>query len=466
MDLRRPAGTPSRFRAPPKAQAGPRLELTVDSLAFGGEGVARHEGLVVLVDGGLPGDRVVARVVHRSRNFARARVETVLSPSPHRIPARCAHFPECGGCSYQHLDYSAQLAAKRGQVVDLLERIGRFSAPSVAPALGAARPFLYRNRMTYAFASREGSAPGLHRRGDPLGVVEVPGCLLPESTLQQAYLRLRDDLRSLPPGRRPSQIAIQAGESGEFPVGMLRGPGDPPADILRLAVAWTADAGPLRGVVWVGESGERQRDRGSVPRFLSGEGHVHRRLGAYRYRLPAGSFFQANTEVAATLFEEVARRCSIGSGDILELYSGVGALTLFLGGTGMRVLAVEGDATAVRAAEVNARENRVETVEFRTEGVQEAVSRLGASGRKFGTVVVDPPRSGLPPATAGILCKLALQRILYISCNPSTLARDLKAMAESGEWRLQEVVPVDLFPQTAEIECLAELLPVPQERRS
>ena len=439
--------------------SGTRLELTVDSLAFGGDGVARHQGLVVLVEGGLPGDRVRARLVRRSRNFARARVEEILSPSASRVPAACPHFPECGGCAYQSLDYSVQPGEKRQQIVDLLERVGRFPEPAVAPALAPPDPFHYRNRMTYVLPPRKDSGPGLHRRSESGDSLEVEACLLPESTLQRAYLEIRNDLRGLQPPGRPFQIEIQAGEPGERPLALLRGRGEPGAGILRLATLWTGKGGPLDGVIWSGEVSGRHRGRAGRTRILEGKGHVFRCLGPFRYRVPAGSFFQANAPMAVRLFGEVVRRCGTAPGGILELYCGVGALSLFLAGTGSPVLALEGDRAAVKAALDNGQDNRVPGIDFRVEEIGKAVRRLEASSLRFGTVVVDPPRSGLPPGTAPALGRLARERILYLSCNPSTLARDLREIVAEGNWRLSEVIPADLFPMTAEIECLAELLP-------
>jgi len=459
MDSRRPARSPSPARGPGHGEAGSRLELTIDSLAFGGEGVARHGGLVVLVCGGLPGDRVRARILHRSSNFARAQAEEVLSPSPDRVAARCPHFPECGGCAYQNLHYPVQLAEKRKQVRDLLERMGRFPDPPVADTLASPEPFLYRSRMTYALAAGKASGPGLHRRGAPGEILEVEGCLLPESPIQEAYLGIRTDLRRLDSRQRPAQVEIQGGEPGERPVALLRGRGGPGGEVLGLAARWTGGEGPFSGVVWSEEGKGGRRFPGGRTRTLAGKDHVFRHLGRYRYRVPAGSFFQANATMAGSLFEEVARRSEVVREGILELHSGVGALSLFLGASGNSVLALEADRAAVGAALENSRENRIPNVEFRVGEVGKELGRLEASARRFGAVVVDPPRSGLPRGAARVITRLAREKILYLSCNPPTLARDLREIAEEGAWRLSEVVPADMFPHTAEIECLAELVP-------
>ncbi len=433
--------------------------MTVESLAFGGEGVARHEGLVVLVEGALPGERVLARLTRRSRNFARARAEAILSSSPSRIPPRCRHFPECGGCAYQHLEYPAQLEAKRRQIFDLLTRIGRFRDPAVSPPIASPRPFQYRCRMTYALPAGAGEAPGLHRRQDPASIVEVDSCLLPEEALQEAYGRLANGLRKLPAAHRPALVEVQAGEPGERPLVLLRGRGGPPGEILRLAAAWCGAGGPFGGVVWSGEAGDRRRGGGARHRTLAGNGWIRRRLGRFVFRVPAGAFFQANTELAARLFELTAARCGPQGEGILELYCGVGPLTLYLAGTGSRILAVEGNPAALEAAKANCRENDLAGVELKGGSVEKAIRELEASGRRFGAVVADPPRSGLARGTAPLLGRLAVGKILILSCDPATLARDLREIVEGGRWRLERVFPLDLFPQTAEIECLAELAP-------
>jgi 23S rRNA (uracil1939-C5)-methyltransferase len=228
-------------------------------------------------------------------------------------------------------------------------------------------------------------------------------------------------------------------------------------EVRNLAKVLIGSTGPLAGVVWKGEPGGARRDHQGRMQVLAGRSHVVQKLGPYRYRVPAGCFFQANVALAADLFKEVARRCRAGNEGVLELHSGVGSLTLFLGGMGHRVLAVEGDPSAVSAAKFNGRYNAVTGVEFRCEDVEQALHRLGDSGGRFGTVVTDPPRSGLPPGTARELGRLARHSILYVSCNPATLARDLREITAGKKWRLEEVLPFDLFPQTAEIECLAEL---------
>ena len=450
---------PTRGMIPPTdltgALPGNQLELEISSLAYGGGGVSRVHGLVVLVDRAVPGERVLAEITHRSKRFARGKILRILSPSPERGEAPCRHFRECGGCTYQALDYALQLRTKREQVKDLLERIGRIPNPVVLPTLGSDHPLRYRQRMSYEVAAAPEVGIGLHRLAEPESVLEVPDCLLPVEELRVAYRRILEDLRPLPGPARPHRVELHAGWGARACVALLRGAGSPSPTVRRLAEGWVAREGILQGVTWISEEGPGGIVEKGSPILLAGAGTVEEKLGEFLFRIPTGSFFQANPPLAAQVFEIMGAKC--GPGEILELYAGVGALTLFLTKRGRRVVAVEGREESWRAASENARSNGVQGVEFLLLDVGEALHRWIRQGRRFETVVLDPPRTGLPHGGARRLARLAISRILYLSCDPATLARDLRELLETGDWKLKEVLPVDLFPQTAAIECLAEL---------
>ena len=439
---------------------GDRLEVNVESQAFGGDGVARSSGFVILVEGGVTGDRARVQITQVSRTFARARLVEILSPSALRRPPECGHFGECGGCVYQDLEYPAQLESKRQQVVDLLMRIGKFREPRVLPTLASSRPLHYRVSMTYTLPSADGAFPGLHRRHPRSSVLEVPLCLLPRDDVQEAYRRIAEDLRRLEGGQRPLQVRIQSGGAESRPVALLIGLRQGPGRALRnLALQWTSRDGPLEGVLWAGVQPALHAGAGGT-RLLAGQDSGTQSLGPYHLKVPAGCFFQANPELAARLFEEVSRRCLGSGGLILEIYGGVGALTLFLAAAGHAVLMVEGDPASVRAARENAEANGLRSIQVRQEEAGEALLRLVREEARPRVVVLDPPRVGISRAQAAALARLAQEKILYVSCDPATMARDLREITSEGRWRLAEVLPVDLFPQTAKVECLAELLPV------
>jgi 23S rRNA (uracil1939-C5)-methyltransferase len=456
MDGFEPGEVPDVAPPPAGLHPGARMELEIDTLAYGGAGVARRDGFVVLVDRVLPGERIQAEITRLSRRFARARLLEIVTPSPHRQDSPCVHEPLCGGCAYQAVPYTLQLEFKRAQVKDLLQRIGKIDSPPVGPVLPAPGPFGYRRRMSYTLSDHEGVGPGLHQRVDPSGTLEVPGCLLPEPELQRTYERLLNDLRSLDPWHRPRHLELQSGSRSPSPVALCRGVRFPSREFRRLAIRWVQGSGILAGVLWQQES-DRPRPPTGKPQLLAGTGEVEEVLAEFRVRIPAGSFFQANPPLAARIFEEIAARCGTGRESILELYAGVGASTLFLAREGRRVTAVEGNPDSVRAARENARLNNLHAIDWIQKDVRDASARWARDGSVFDYVVLDPPRSGLPPNGASELASIARKRILYLSCDPATLARDVRGIIESGAWKLKEVLPVDFFPQTAGIETLSIL---------
>jgi len=451
-----PVEVPDVAGSPAGVQAGARVDLMIESLAYGGSGVARREGFVVLVDRVLPGERIQAEVTQLSRRFARARLLEIVTPSPHRQASPCPHEPLCGGCAYQPIPYPLQLEIKRAQVRELLQRIGKFDDAPVEQVVPSSLPFGYRRRMSYALAEVEGIGGGLHRREDPAAILEVPGCLLPEMQLQRTYERLLPDLRSMKGSQRPRHLELQSGSLSVSPIALFRGERFPSRDLRRLADTWVQADGLLAGVLWQQGSARSSATRGR-PQLLAGAGHIEEILDNFRLRIPGGSFFQANPPLAAQIFKEIAQRCGTGSDSILELYAGVGALTLFLAGDGRRVTAVEGNPDSVHAARANAELNGISRIEWILTDVRKAIDRWGRGGTTFDIVVLDPPRTGLPRQGARRLTSIARRKILYLSCDPATLARDLHEIVESGEWKLKEVLPVDFFPQTAGIECLAIL---------
>ncbi|MCI0658249.1 MAG: class I SAM-dependent RNA methyltransferase, partial [Acidobacteria bacterium] len=432
------------------------VELEIGKLAYGGAGVARIDGFVILVERVLPGERIQAEITQLSRRFARGRLLRIVLSSPHRQPPPCLHDPRCGGCAYQALPYPLQLESKLAQVRELLERIGKIESPPVWAVLPAPTPFGYRRRMSYTLSGEEGVGWGLHQRANPAAVLEVPGCLLPEPDLQRTYERLLEDLRSLKSSQSPRHLELQSGSRSPSPVALFRGGSFPSRELRGLADTWV-QGGILRGVLWVQQDSARSRPEAGRSQLLAGVAYVEEALAEFRLRIPAGSFFQANPPLAERIFQEIAIRCGEVQESILELYAGVGALTLFLARGGRRVTAVEGNPDSIRAARENARLNGFHAIEWTQADIRDAIARWARNGAAFDVLVLDPPRSGLPRDGARQLASVARRRILYLSCDPATLARDVRDFLAGGHWKLKEVFPVDFFPHTAGIECLAVL---------
>ncbi len=465
------------------------LELTVESLAFGGEGIARADGKVRFVPGALPGERVLAAPAQQRRQYDRMRLVEVLQPSPHRRPAQCPHTRVCGGCALQTLDYSAQLEAKAAQVRDCLERIGRVQVPEWGPPVPSPQTAAYRNKMEYTFAIRgwreDGPPPapfpspalGLHVPGRFDAVFDLERCILPSAASLLAVEAVRRFARehALEAWRSDGDTGLlrhlivrEGARTGEILVGL----------VTRRDVPIISELGPLLarqvpglvGAVLVVNDTLASVARGDTERVLFGRPFLRERLGGLSFTLSLQSFFQTNTRGAETLIE-VVHQClgpgrdpgpggePITGGRLLDLYCGAGTLGLALAGSFSEILGVEQNAAAVADARATAEANGIAHARFIRAPVEDWLEgkalEAGEPPRSpfDGGVLVDPPRTGLHPRAVRGVCALAPSWILYVSCNPSTLARDVALLVDGG-YRPTRLRVVDMFPHTAHVESV------------
>ncbi|PYM20369.1 MAG: 23S rRNA (uracil(1939)-C(5))-methyltransferase RlmD [Candidatus Rokuibacteriota bacterium] len=447
-----------------KPKRGDLLELVVDDLAFGGEGVGRADGYVVFVRGGLPGDRLRVRVTEARGRFGRGVIDTVLSPSPDRVEAPCPYFGSCGGCRLQHLAYPAQLAFKEKQVRDCLTRLGGLTPFELRPIVAAPAPYGYRNKMEFTIAG-PGPVIGLHQAERYDVVLDIERCLLQSDTMNALLDELRRQVRERalsvwdPQSERGLLrfAAVREGQrTGEAMVNVVASAPDvdtlvPVAEALRARVPATTS------VVLNVNDKKASVAVGSEEHLLLGRDHITEKLGSVGFRVSAASFFQTNTAQAERLFAIVAEACELGGDDtVLDLYSGTGAISLLLAGRARHVYGIELAPAAVADAVRNAQANGIANCTFLTGEVRHVLPALARDGVRPSVVVADPPRAGFHPKALSALAALAPARIVYVSCNPSTLARDVGDLVRQG-YRLDWVQPVDMFPQTPHIEAVARL---------
>lgn len=434
--------------------------VRIERLAAGGRGVGRVRGKVWLVLGGLPGDRVRARIERDRPRFVEARVEEVIESGPDRRPAACPVQGECGGCPWMPLDEAAQRRAKREIVVDSLSRIGRFRTPPVEPLAFAGDPLGYRNRVEFALARAESGARilGLHRAGSDR-VVDVSRCLLQDEEAHAILGTIRAFLLrgagAVDPAwddpRLEARIAIRrAPELGRSLV-VVRTAGPPPPSIEGLSAVLAAEHATLGGVVHLaGRPGRRGSARTTV---FGGEDRIPERIGETTFRVPAGTFLQVNPDGASLLHARVIEEIG-GAASLLDLYAGVGAVGIALARRGVRVLAVEADGEAVAAGREAAAEIPGISFRFVVDRVEHAVVREETIAFAPEVVHADPPRAGIGIAGTRALAALGARRVVLVACDPAALARDARTLVESG-YRLTRVLPIDLFPQTAHVEAVA-----------
>ncbi|MBI5503973.1 MAG: 23S rRNA (uracil(1939)-C(5))-methyltransferase RlmD [Deltaproteobacteria bacterium] len=415
------------------------VELTIDSLAFGRAAVGRVEGRVVFVEGAAPGERVRARVRRDHGSYAEADLIEVLEPGSVRVAPPCPIVDECGGCPWQHVDYQAQLAAKRRAIVDALERIGGIADPEVGEVTPSPQTLGYRNRLSLRF--ERGRMGFYQARSNTL--VPVPDCLLAEPRIREALPQaerfaggLKTDInrveiatRGLLPGL---VLALQS-------KGRLRH-----ADTLATREMVETPDTPVRGVVLSGRGWRRQW--GEIGRrFEVAEGVC--------VELPGASFGQVNTAANRILVATVVDAVLQGRAPrVLELFAGAGNFSFALARSAARVIAVDEDAAAVEAGRRAVEDSRVPGLRFVASAAKTYLER---HAERPDVLVVDPPRSGLGDAVTAAGA-LRPARIVYVSCNPPTLARDLRALGDHG-YRLVRADPIDLFPHTFHVETVCTL---------
>ena len=450
-----------------KPRRGEVIRLTIDDLAFGGEGVGRHEGYVVFVRGGLPGDTLDVRVLETRARYARGAIETVVTPSADRVAAPCPYFGRCGGCRLQHLAYPAQLAFKEKQVRDCLERLGGLTGDvEVRPVLAAAEPYGYRNKMEFTVAGTAGApVVGLHAAERYDVVLDIERCLLQSDTMNRLLTAVQDETRArqvsvYEQGRESGLmrfVTLREGRhTGEAMVNLVASAPDIET-LAPLAEAVAARVPVTTSVVLNVNAKKAAVAVGTEEHLLVGRDHIRESLRDVAFQISANSFFQTNTVQAERLFDVVAQACALdGSETVLDLYSGTGAISLLLARRARAVYGIEVATEAVDDAIRNAAASGIENCTFLSGEVRHVLPDLARRGIRIDVAVADPPRAGFHPKAMAALVALAPPRVVYVSCNPATLARDLADLVRGG-YRVEWVQPVDMFPQTPHIEAVARL---------
>jgi 23S rRNA (uracil1939-C5)-methyltransferase len=467
----------------PPVRVGQLLELDVTDLAFGGNGVAHVDGFVVFVPRGLPGQRVAARIVKRKRGWSEARIERTLVESPDQVAPPCRHFGLCGGCAWQHLAYERQVAAKAAQVRDCLVRLGGIEAPPLEAPLAAPEPYGYRNKMEFSFSDgvwrdEPGGGPGfglgMHVRGRFDRVLRQEECPIAPPWMAEVAVTVREaaEASGMPPwgAREPSGffrfLVLRDGRNtGERMVNLITYPPRPGSDddaVARRVLNTVASRHPGITSLLHGTTASR-----ATVAFcetwtaVSGPDVIHEELLGARFAIGPNTFFQTNTRQAERLFTAALEFAGPRVEHAWDLYCGVGALTLPLAGRAERVVGVELIEASVAAARANAAANGVENVRFVTADMKASIRPDGlydADGTRVAErpdlVLVDPPRDGLHADVTAALAALAPPRIVYVSCNPATLARDAARLRE-GNYRMERAVAVDMFPETTHVEMVA-----------
>ena len=440
------------------------MVVAIDRLTYGGEAIGRADGLAIFVTGAAPSEVVRARVRKVHRRHVEADLVAVQSPSADRVAPRCSHFEEgCGGCCWQHVTYTAQLAAKATAVRDSLERIGGFHELPILPIIPAPAPFNYRNKMEFAF--HPDGILGLHPRGAWYDILRLRECFLASPTTLAIVKAAQDfaeqqGLSLYHPRARLGllrELCIRESRgTGEILIGIVTNPGDFPqaqAMAAHLAKVDPRIAGVVRSI--------RSEPEGAAPlretSVLHGQDHITEITASLRFRIHMETFFQTNSEQAERLVDVVKNFAGNVNGvQVVDVYCGVGLFSLAMAAAGAHVVGVEIVEAAIEAARRNAAENGLTSLSFHAGDARKVLAEVLPAGLSPKVLILDPPRAGAGGKVMRRIARACPERIVYVSCNPTTLARDLIELRPFG-YKVTAVQPIDLFPQTYHVETVVAL---------
>ena len=454
---------------------GNEYQLKIERLAFGGHGVARIQNYVIFVKRAIPGDVVMAKIVKRKRDFAEAYVTQILKPSEYRVQPPCKYFDWCGGCTWQNMNYQDQLLFKQEIVRDSLSRLGGFKQLSVLPVIPSENFWGYRNKMEFSFSDRRWLLPqelndpqikkdfalGLHVPGTFDKILHIDKCLLQSETANQIlqFVAAFAQKNEWPPyGIRSHQgflrflVIRESAFNKEIMVNIVTAQ-DQPKILKPLAQSLAQNFTQVVSVINNVNTRLAQIAQGEKEHILYGRSFITDKIGPFIFKISANSFFQTNTKQAEILYQKTIEFAELNDQMIVwDLYAGAGTISLFLAQKAKRVFGFEAVPSAIKDGRLNAAEHGFDNITFIEGDLQKTLPTLST---KPDVVVTDPPRSGMHEKVIKQIKKAHPRTIVYVSCNPTTLARDLLILAD--QYQIEKVQPIDMFPQTYHIETVVKL---------
>lgn len=441
-----------------------QYEITIRSLGHSGEGVGSKDDFTVFVPGALVGEVVLAKITLVKKSYAVGSLIRVIAPSGERVHPKCPIYDACGGCQLQHLSYEGQLIAKWQQVVDALARIGKQTDLTVHPTLGAASPWLYRNKMQFPVGEKDGKVVvGCYAKGSHT-IIATEDChiqMQANNQIAQAAARILTELDipaySEKDGRGVVRHIIgRVGTGGQaMAVIVTKTKSLPRAEEFTARLREEVPA-----IVSIMHNINLKRTNvilGQETNCLWGQPAIEDRIGKLTFAISAQSFFQVHTAQADVLYQKALQYAELnGNETVIDAYCGTGTISLFLAQKAKKVYGIEIVAPAIRDAKKNAQVNHISNAEFLVGDAVEVMPDLYEKGVRADVVVVDPPRSGCDRIVLTTFARMKPKRIVYVSCNPASLARDIAVLDELG-YHAEEVQPVDMFPQTSHVESVALL---------
>ncbi len=442
---------------------GEIIKLELEDLAYGGDAVARKDDFVIFVNGGLPDETALVQITEVKKSYGRGKVVKIIKSSKDRQERFCDYSSNCGGCQIDYLNYQGQLRFKQMMIKDNLERIGDIDEPEVAETIGMEHPYFYRNRAQFPLGvNDEGEIiKGFYQAGSH-NLVEVEDCQLQHQLINRVARKTLEVLNDYQLSVYDEQshsgllrhLVIKVGVCSNQALAILVTKSEDFPQGVEIAEKLMELIPELKGVVQNINPKESNVVLAENNQSLAGENYIYDYIGRVKYKISPLSFFQVNTLQAEKLYETIKRLARLsGEEKILDAYCGIGSIGLYLADEASQVTGIEVVSEAVEMAKENAELNGIDNYQILEGTVAERINQLK---NQFDVIIVDPPRKGCGEDVINDLIKLDSERIIYVSCNPSSLARDIAYLTEAG-YSLDTIQPVDMFPHTYHVETVAVL---------
>ncbi|MGD6854997.1 23S rRNA (uracil(1939)-C(5))-methyltransferase RlmD [Bacillus infantis] len=441
------------------------IDVMFEDLTHDGAGVAKVDGYPLFVPNALPGERAQVKVTKVNKGYGFGRLMEIYEESPHRVNAPCPIYKECGGCQLQHLSYQGQMLAKEKQVRDVLTRIGKLEDVKVHPVLGMSEPWRYRNKAQVPIGEHEGGLIGGFYQQRSHQIIDMKECLIQQEKNDEVVQTVKEicakyGVRAYDEGRHKGELrhimARHGLVTGEVMVVLITRTNELP-NRKKITEEIAASIKGIKSIVHNVNPKKTNVIFGDVTRVIWGEEVIYDYIGDIKFAISARSFYQVNPEQTKVLYEKALEYADLsGEESVIDAYCGIGTISLFLAQKAKKVFGVEIVPEAIEDAKRNAALNGITNAEFAVGEAEIVIPDWYKEGNQADVLVVDPPRKGCDEALLQTILSMKPKKVVYVSCNPATLARDLRIL-EDGGYKTEEVQPVDMFPQTMHCEAVAKI---------
>ena len=442
------------------------IEVIFEDLTHDGAGVAKVEGYPLFVPNGLPGEKAKIKVIKVNKGYGFGRLMEITEASPYRVEPECPIYKECGGCQLQHMSYEGQLKAKEKQVSDVLQRIGKLENVKVHPVIGMENPWRYRNKAQVPIGENEGGLIGGFYQQRSHQIIDMKACIIQQEKNDEVVKKVKEicninGVRAYDEQKHKGELrhimARYGLKSGEVMVVLVTRTNELTGK--KKIIEEIAKRIPgVKSIVQNINSKKTNVIFGDETKVLWGEEVIYDSIGDIKFAISARSFYQVNPEQTKVLYDKALEYADLtGEENVIDAYCGIGTISLFLAQKARKVYGVEIVPEAIEDAKKNAELNGISNVEFAVGEAETVIPEWYENGVVADVLVVDPPRKGCDDKLLQTIINMKPKKVVYVSCNPATLARDLRVL-EDGGYQTVEVQPVDMFPQTMHVECVAQLI--------